>query len=137
MELVHEQVQANEYTRSLVGYPDAHLKVAQLAIPRPGLGPSGHDLELVEYVVPRGVRQDPARYHPGSGHLAFAVVDIEAEYQRLGGAGVKFVSAPNRITAGINLGGATCYFLDPDEITLEMVQPPPNRMQLLVDHGRH
>ena len=28
------------------------------------------------------------------------------------------------IEAGINRGGYTVYFLDPDEITLELVQPP-------------
>ena len=32
MELVHRQEQANEYTRKFVGYPDAHLKVAQFRI---------------------------------------------------------------------------------------------------------
>ena len=32
MELVHRQEQSNAYTRKFVGYPDAHLKVAQLKI---------------------------------------------------------------------------------------------------------
>lgn len=136
MELVHEQVQANEYTSALVGYPDAHLRVAQLAVPSRAEQVSTHDLELVEYVVPRGTRQDPARHHPGSGHLAFAVPDIDAEYERLAGAGVRFVSPPNRITAGVNTGGGACYFLDPDEITLELVQPPPNRAHLLPEPTR-
>ena len=31
--LVHQQDQSNEYTRRLVGYPDAELRIAQLAIP--------------------------------------------------------------------------------------------------------
>lgn len=128
MKLVHVQVQDNAYTRSLVGYPDAHLRVAQLALPGrvgPGEHVSTHDLELVEYVVPRGERQDPARHHPGAAHLAFAVDDIEAEHTRLTALGVRFVSPPNHITAGVNTGGAACYFVDPDEITLELVQPPP------------
>ena len=34
LELYHQQVQHNEYTAKLVGYPDAHLKVAMLRIPR-------------------------------------------------------------------------------------------------------
>ncbi|MFC5751842.1 VOC family protein [Actinomadura rugatobispora] len=126
MELVHVQDQDNEYTRALVGYPDARLRVAQLAVPRRDPARvSTHDLELVEYVVPRGERQDPARHHPGAAHMAFAVDDIDAEHARLTGLGVRFVSPPNRITAGVNAGGAACYFLDPDEITLELVQPPP------------
>ena len=131
MELVHQQEQANEYTRSLVGYPDAHLRVAQLALAGRAEHVSTHDLELVEYVTPRGTRQDPARHHPGAGHLAFAVPDIDADYWRLLAAGVRFVSPPNHITAGVNTGGAACYFLDPDDITLELVQPPPHRLGLL------
>jgi lactoylglutathione lyase len=133
MDLVHRQDQDNDYTRSLVGYPDAVLRVAQLAVPGRPAGVSTHDLELVEYVVPRGTRQDPARHHPGAAHLAFAVTDIAAEYERLCAEGVRFVSPPNAITAGVNAGGAACYFTDPDECTLELVQPPPHRMHLL--HG--
>jgi lactoylglutathione lyase len=122
--LVHEQVQDNAYTRSLVGYPDARLRVAQLAVHRPRAGVSSHDVELVEYVEPRGPRQDPARHRPGSAHLAFVVDDIASEYERLSAAGVRFVSPPNRIEAGVNRGGFACYLLDPDDITLELVQPP-------------
>ncbi|MEV1179498.1 VOC family protein, partial [Nonomuraea sp. NPDC049784] len=39
-------------------------------------------------------------------------------------AGVRFVNPPEAITAGVNRGGYACYFLDPDDITLELVQPP-------------
>lgn len=131
MELVHQQEQANDYTRALVGYPGAHLRVAQLALHDRPEQVSTHDLELVEYVVPRGTRQDPARHHPGAAHLAFAVPDIDEDYRRLLGAGVRFVSPPNRITEGVNVGGAACYFLDPDDITLELVQPPPHRARRL------
>jgi lactoylglutathione lyase len=122
--LVHVQEQANAYTRSLVGYPDAQLRVAQFAVDGERPGVSSHDLELVEYVVPRGAAQDPARHRPGSAHLAFVVEDLDAEYARLTEAGVRFVSPPNRIDAGVNKGGAACYLLDPDDITLELVQPP-------------
>lgn len=131
LRLVHRQDQDNDYTRSLVGYPDAVLKVAQLAVPGRPEGVSTHDIELVEYVVPRGSRQDPARHHPGAAHIAFPVTDIAAEYQRLEAAGVVFVSPPNEITQGVNAGGSACYFTDPDDCTLELVQPPPHRMHLL------
>jgi lactoylglutathione lyase len=39
--------------------------------------------------------------------------------------GVRFRSEPIAIAAGINKGGFTCYFLDPDDITLEIIQAPP------------
>lgn len=125
MELVHRQEQDNAYTRSLVGFPDASLRIAQLAVPGRPRGVSTHDLELVEYVVPRGEPLDPVRNRPGASHLAFAVADAVGTYERLVARGVEFVSPPQTITEGINRGGFTCYFLDPDQITLELVQTPP------------
>ena len=128
LELVHRQDQDNDYTRRLVGYPDASLRVAQLAVPGQPRGVSTHDLELVEYVVPRGAPYLPSdRHRPGASHMAFVVDDALDEHARLEEAGVRFVSAPQEIASGVNRGGYTCYFLDPDDITLEFVQPPPGR----------
>ena len=127
-ELVHTQRQANEYTRRLVGYANADLKIAQLAVPGQPRGASTHDLELVEYVVPRGKRGDTNICNPGAAHFAMTVDDIHARHERLVASGIEFVSSPNQITAGVNQGGWTCYFRDPDEIVLEMLQPPPHRM---------
>lgn len=126
MELVHTQEQANPYTRKLVGYPDAHLKVAMLKTPADTCSPSTHVLELVEYVAPRGVKIDTATRNAGSAHLAFVVDDIFAAYESLRRQGVRFRSEPVAIEAGANRGGYTVYFLDPDDITLEIVQPPPH-----------
>lgn len=125
LELVHEQYQDNAYTRRLVGYPGAKLRVAQFHVPGQPTGLSGHHLELVEYLSPKGSRGNPGIYNPGAAHLAFVVEDIAGAYERLSRAGVRFVSSPNLITTGVNKGGFTCYFFDPDEIVLEMVQPPP------------
>jgi len=122
--LVHTQEQANAYTSRLVGYRDAHLKVAQFALPGQPRAISSHDLELVEYVTPKGERGDINICNPGAAHLAICVDDIHARYDRLLAAGVHFFSPPNAITAGVNQGGFTCYFHDPDQIVLEMVQPP-------------
>jgi catechol 2,3-dioxygenase-like lactoylglutathione lyase family enzyme len=127
LELVHRQEQANPYTRQLVGYPDAHLRVAQLRIRGAPTTRSGHLIELVEYVAPRGQKVDTRTFNPGTAHLAFEVDDIQAEYQRLVVQGVRFRSEPVIIEAGINRGGYTVYFLDPDDITLELLQPPPAR----------
>jgi lactoylglutathione lyase len=120
---VHRQEQSNAYTRSLVGYPDAQLRVAQIRI---GDTPttSGHHLELVQYLTPRGTRGDINISNPGAAHLAFAVADLNAEYDRLRKLGVRFFSQPNVITAGINAGGAAVYFYGPDDIVHELVQPP-------------
>ena len=126
--LIHTQEQANAYTSRLVGYPEAHLKVAQFALPGQPRGISSHDLELVEYVRPRGVRGDVNICNPGAAHLAMCVDDIHERYERFMAAGVRFVSSPNAITVGVNRDGFTCYFHDPDQIVLEMVQPPAHRL---------
>ena len=128
LELAHQQVQHNEYTSKLVGFPDANLKVAMLRIPNAFVGPSNHHLELVEYVHPRGEKTDVATNRPGAPHLAFVTADIHGDYRRLSEAGVRFKApAPVAIEAGVNKGGFTVYFLDPDDITLEMLQPPVGR----------
>jgi lactoylglutathione lyase len=125
LELVHEQEQSNEYTRTFVGYPDAHLRVAQFAIGTSAAKPrSGHIIELVQYLAPIGEPVHPERYQPGAAHLAFQVDDTHAMYERLVAKGVHFISKPVAITAGINAGGATVYLEDPDGNTLEFVTAP-------------
>ena len=126
LELVRRQEQANDYTRALVGFPDASLRVAQLRVPGQPVALSGHHLELVEYVAPRGIPHSAERNRPGASHMAFAVDDIHETFDRLVSSGVRFVSPPQAITAGVNTGGFACYFIDPDGITLELVQPPPS-----------
>jgi len=127
-ELIHTQEQSNAYTRKLVGYPDAHLRIAQLVVPGQPRGLSSHDLELVQYLQPKGSRGEAEICNPGAAHLALTVDDIHLRYRELAAEGVKFYSPPNNITAGINAGGFTCYLEDPDQIVLEMVQPPARRL---------
>lgn len=127
LEVITRQDQANPYTEKLVAMPGAQLRVAMLRVPGWPAGPSHHHLELVEYVHPRGVKADVRTNNTGAPHLAFVVEDIHAEYARLTAAGVRFKSDPVEIAAGVNQGGWTIYLLDPDDITLEISQPPPNR----------
>lgn len=124
LELVVRQRQDNEYTRAMVGIPEALLEVAEFRIPRsPSEGPDVM-LELIEYVSPRGTPSDLQTSNVGVAHASFVVDDIHREYERLRRAGVSFVSAPVAITAGANTGGYGCYFRDPDGITLELFQVP-------------
>lgn len=126
LEYVRGQVQQNEYTSKLVGYPDAHLKVAQLRVPGQTIPRSRHHIELVEYIHPRGEDIPLDTNRCGVGHWAFMVDDIHAEFDRLKGLGVQFkAEEPVAIEAGVNKGGYTIYFTDPDGITLELIQPPP------------
>jgi len=80
----------------------------------------------VEYVHPRGEDIPLDTNRTGVGHWAFVVDDIHTEFDRLKALGVYFkADAPIAIEAGVNKGGYTIYFTDPDGITLELLQPPP------------
>jgi lactoylglutathione lyase len=131
LELVHRQRQDNAYTRTLVGIPDAVLEIAQLRIP--GVPPrrSTHMLELVEYVAPAGDVVELRTTTVGVAHLALMVDDVHERHARMVGQGVAFRNAPVAIEEGANAGGFSCYFSDPDGITLELLQPSPARLREL------
>ena len=118
-----QQTQDNDYTRALVGYPDAKLRVAQFQLPEGDPPDSGHILELVEYLTPEGGPVDLERNTIGAGHLAFLVDDIEGMVDRLTALGATPLSEPNDITAGVNQGGKALYLHDPDGVMLELLQP--------------
>ena len=125
LELVAQWDSAEPYLRRVVGFPDAELRIALLRLPGSSSGASGHHIELLEYRSPRGTRGDPRTCNPGNAHVAFMVEDIDAAYAELSATGVRFKSVPVEITHGRNRGGKAVYFLDPDDITLELVQPAP------------
>jgi catechol 2,3-dioxygenase-like lactoylglutathione lyase family enzyme len=125
LELVTQWDSAQPYLRRVVGFPDAELRIALLRVPRATPGTSGHHVELLEYRMPRGARGDTRTCNPGNAHIAFAVDDLDAAYTELRAKGVRFKSAPVEITHGRNTGAKAVYLLDPDDITLELVQPAP------------
>jgi catechol 2,3-dioxygenase-like lactoylglutathione lyase family enzyme len=59
------------------------------------------------------------------------VTDIHARHERMVEQGVVFRNPPVEITEGANTGGFACYFHDPDGITLELLQPSPERLRRL------
>jgi catechol 2,3-dioxygenase-like lactoylglutathione lyase family enzyme len=121
LEVLAQQEKQGGYLAAIVGYPDAHVKMAHLRAPA-----SGHVLELFEYIAPAG--ETPERIEPrdvGTAHLCFLVDDLDAVYRRLVDAGVEtFVSPPVLVDTGINTGGYGIYLRDPDGIVLEIFQPP-------------
>jgi catechol 2,3-dioxygenase-like lactoylglutathione lyase family enzyme len=123
LKLVHRMIHDQPYTSTQIGYKDAYLKVALFTIEDIPQAPSGHLLELIEYVNPRGEPTDTSTNRPGAAHLALQVDDLQAEYRRMKALGARFKSEPVRIAAGRHEGGWTVYMLDPDNITLELVQP--------------
>ncbi|MGH7350167.1 MAG: VOC family protein [Candidatus Rokuibacteriota bacterium] len=125
LELLAQWDSSRPYLRAVVGYPDAELRIALLRVPPGPDGAPGHHIELLEYRRPRGTRGDANTYIPGNGHVAFMVTDLAATYAELEAKGVRFKSAPVDITHGRNTGAKGVYFFDPDDITLELIQPAP------------
>jgi lactoylglutathione lyase len=106
-----------EYMPRLVGIPGARLKIAGLDIP-------GLHLDLLEYIEPKGAVSAGPTADVGNVHLGFTVDDMWAAYRSLVAAGVRFKSEPISPTVGPNQGGWAVYFVDPDGVTLEMIQRP-------------
>jgi catechol 2,3-dioxygenase-like lactoylglutathione lyase family enzyme len=128
-ELIHFQEQQNAYTEKLVGLPGAHLKAALMKMADVPAGLSGHVIELIEYVVPKGQHLDLKPCDINAAHLAIITDNALDLHERMLAAGATFVSPPVAITAGINQGGFTCYMRDPDGFTIELMQPPRWRLE--------
>lgn len=125
LELLARQRNDNAYTRAIVGMPDALLEIAFLALPGRAPGAPAIELELIEYVSPRGQAPALTTNLPGVAHLAFDVDDIDAVLARLRSAGTYPVNPPVEINRGVNRGMRACYLRDPDGFTIELMQPAP------------
>ena len=79
-------------------------------------------IELIEYVTAKGRDYDRNNNDTGAMHIAFQVEDIDAVYQRMLDAGVRFTSPPATIPAGPMEGWRWTYFFDPDGVSLEIIQ---------------
>ena len=104
-----------EYMPRLVGIPGARLKIVGLDVP-------GLHIDLVEYIEPKGCTSAGTTSDVGNLHIGFTVDDLWAAYRHLSAAGVRFKSEPVSPTTGPNKGGWAVYFVDPNGVTLEMIQ---------------
>jgi len=119
-EVIATQEKEGGYLAAIVGYPDAHVRMAHLRVPG-----GEHVIELFQYLSPAGGRADVEPRNVGASHLCFVVADLQAVYEDLLERGVtSFVSPPIEVDTGINRGGLGIYLRDPDGITVEIFQPP-------------
>ena len=119
-EVLAEQEKEGGYLAAIVGYPDAHVRMAHLRVPG-----EEHVIELFEYLAPVGTRADVEPRNVGASHLCFLVDDLPTLYEQLREKGVdSFVSPPVEVDTGVNKGGYALYLRDPDGISVELFQPP-------------
>jgi catechol 2,3-dioxygenase-like lactoylglutathione lyase family enzyme len=121
-EVVATQTKEGGYLAAIVGYPDAHVRMAHLRAPD-----SSHVIELFEYLAPTPGRSETEPRNVGTAHICFIVDDLPATYERLREAGVEFFSPPVEVDTGVNAGGYALYMRDPDGIPMELFQPPGAR----------
>ena len=122
-EVLATQEKEGGYLAAIVGYPDAHVRMAHLRVPG-----GEHVIELFEYIAPEGHKADVAPRNVGASHLCFVVDDLPGTYERLRELGVdSFVSPPVEVDTGVNRGGYALYLRDPDGITVELFQLPAGR----------
>jgi catechol 2,3-dioxygenase-like lactoylglutathione lyase family enzyme len=120
-EVVLSQEKQGGYLGAIVGYPDAHVRMAQVKLPR-----SDHRLELFQYLAPEPLRAEIEPRTIGPTHVCLIVGDLRAVYERLRAAGVdSFFSSPIEVDTGRNAGGLALYLRDPDGVILELFQPAP------------
>ncbi len=116
-EVKFEAERSGPVTETIIGIPGVKLKIGMLAL-------NEFALELIQYVFPVGNKLDLRTNNVGCAHLAFFVEDIEKAYESFFAKGVRFKSKPNQIQDGPLAGWKGVYLLDPDGITLELMQRP-------------
>ena len=126
MPVVADQGGKGGYLAKVTGFTDVDLRVVFVK-PTPGAytpGYTGELIELIEYRSPKGTPADVRTCNPGAAHLCFVIDDIHPLYEKLHSAGITFRSEPQAIVAGRHKGGFSCYLLDPDGVTIELMQLP-------------
>jgi len=115
------QIIDGPYLPDITGYPG--IKIDASVIDLPG----GIVLEILDYQITDKSPNDMATAKPGNVHICLRVTDIEGVWQRAIDSGATPTSpGPVEITVGPNQGARACYLRDPNGITIELFQLPPN-----------
>jgi catechol 2,3-dioxygenase-like lactoylglutathione lyase family enzyme len=103
--------------KTLTGYRDAHVAIADLDLP------DGGALELLQYLAPQAAPLNQERSQPGHTHIAFVTSDVDEIYRRFVEHGIPATSPPVTIEdPGTVWDGARAFYAtDPDGRTIEFV----------------
>jgi catechol 2,3-dioxygenase-like lactoylglutathione lyase family enzyme len=118
-ELSHRAHQTSELASEITGVPGAEISLAVLKTP------SGHKIELLEYLAPPDRKKVDARpCDVGSAHVALTVDNLDAVLDAIAASGWKAAGRPQTLQSGPNAGRRVVYVRDPDGTTIEFMQPP-------------
>lgn len=109
------------FSEQVTGIPGAHLRIAYVEA-------AGYRIELIQYLAPPGEKIDTRTCNVGSAHIAFNVDNLQRMVDEMSATGVKFISPPRTIPLGPNQGGKAVYLEDPDNNTLELIEPARRSM---------
>lgn len=114
--LMLDQEQAGPVGRA-VGEPEALIRFANLSL-------EGGEIELIQFVRPKGKPLGGDPQDVGKMHVCFQVDDIQAAYDELRAKGVEFWTPVNVIGEGPAKDWKFVYFSDPDGVQLELLEIP-------------
>src|SRR6266508_3066464 len=119
-ELSHTAHQTGEMASQITGVAGAELKLAVVK------APSGHKIELLEYLAPADRRRhvDLRPCDVGSVHVALIVDDLDAILSLIETSSWKPAGKPQTLQSGPNAGKRVVYVRDPDGTTIEFMQRP-------------
>ena len=102
----------------MVGKAQVRMRVVRLVCPET----SGVQIDLQQYLEPRGKQSDSHLGDIANSHLCIEVRDIDKAYARLQAAGVEFISAPVEFDLEAEGKIGCAFLLDPDGYVLELTE---------------
>src|SRR5438309_9812317 len=118
-ELSHRAHHTEDLASEVTGVPGAEISLVVLK------GYS-HKIELLEYHAPADRKHVDLRpCDVGAVHVALTVDDLDAVLNAIAAAGWKTAGKPQTLKSGPNSGKRVIYVRDPDGVTIEFMQPPP------------
>jgi catechol 2,3-dioxygenase-like lactoylglutathione lyase family enzyme len=109
---------------ALTGYPGVEIAAAFVRLE------DCLTLELQEYRrVDAGPARAPGTAAVGSSHLSLCVDDLDRALERAEQAGGDRVTDAVELDRGINAGARAVYLRDLDGYTIELFEPPQNRLR--------
>jgi len=120
-ELSHRAHHKGDLASEVTGVPGAEISIAVLK-------GYGHKIELLEYQAPPNRKQGDLRpCDVGHVHVALMVDDLDAVLNTIAASGWEAAGKPQTLQSGPNAGKRVLYVRDPDETTIELMQPAANK----------